>query len=61
MKPEILRLASEMSQRGEPFVLATVVWRRSPSSLHSSWRPDVSPGARPSGRCSTGGAAAADS
>jgi len=32
MKPEILRFASELSQRGEPFVLATVVWRRSPSS-----------------------------
>lgn len=32
MKPEILRLASELSDRGEPFVLATVVWRRSPSS-----------------------------
>ena len=32
MKPEILRLASELGDRGEPFVLATVVWRRSPSS-----------------------------
>jgi xanthine dehydrogenase accessory factor len=32
VKPEILRLASELGDRGEPFVLATVVWRRSPSS-----------------------------
>jgi xanthine dehydrogenase accessory factor len=32
VKPEILRLANELSDRGEPFVLATVVWRRSPSS-----------------------------
>lgn len=28
----VLRLAAELSERGEPFVLATVVWRRSPSS-----------------------------
>jgi xanthine dehydrogenase accessory factor len=32
VKPEILRLAAELSARGEPFVLATVVWRRAPSS-----------------------------
>jgi xanthine dehydrogenase accessory factor len=32
MRPEILELAAELSARGEPFVLATVVWRRSPSS-----------------------------
>ena len=32
MKPEILRLAAELSARGESFVLATVVWRRAPSS-----------------------------
>lgn len=32
MKPEILRLATQLSERGQPFVLATVVWRRSPSS-----------------------------
>lgn len=32
MNPEILELARELSSRGEPFVLATVVWRRSPSS-----------------------------
>jgi len=32
VKPEILGLAAELSARGEPFVLATVVWRRAPSS-----------------------------
>ena len=32
MKPEILAFAAELSARGEPFVLATVVWRRAPSS-----------------------------
>lgn len=32
MNPEILELARELSSRGESFVLATVVWRRSPSS-----------------------------
>lgn len=32
MKPEILAEAAALSSRGEPFVLATVVWRRSPSS-----------------------------
>ena len=32
MKPEVLSLAAELSERGEPFVLATVVWRRAPSS-----------------------------
>ena len=32
MKPDILADAAAMSARGEPFVLATVVWRRSPSS-----------------------------
>lgn len=32
MRPEILRLAAELSARGEPYVLATVVWRRAPSS-----------------------------
>ncbi|MGH2635921.1 MAG: XdhC family protein, partial [Actinomycetota bacterium] len=32
MRPEVLALAAELSARGEPFVLATVVWRRSPSS-----------------------------
>ncbi len=32
MKPDVLELATELSRRGEPFVLATVVWRRAPSS-----------------------------
>jgi xanthine dehydrogenase accessory factor len=32
VKPEVLALAAELSARGEPFVLATVVWRRAPSS-----------------------------
>jgi xanthine dehydrogenase accessory factor len=30
--PRVLELAAELSARGEPFVLATVVWARSPSS-----------------------------
>ena len=29
---ELLQLRQELSQRGEPFALATVVWRRAPSS-----------------------------
>jgi xanthine dehydrogenase accessory factor len=32
VRPEILELANELSRRGEPFVLATVVWARAPSS-----------------------------
>jgi xanthine dehydrogenase accessory factor len=32
VKPEVLALAADLSARGEPFVLATVVWRRAPSS-----------------------------
>jgi xanthine dehydrogenase accessory factor len=32
VKPGILAEAASLSARGEPFVLATVVWRRSPSS-----------------------------
>jgi xanthine dehydrogenase accessory factor len=32
VRPEVLRLANELAGRGEAFVLATVVWRRSPSS-----------------------------
>jgi xanthine dehydrogenase accessory factor len=32
VRPEILRLAAELSERGEPYALATVVWRRAPSS-----------------------------
>jgi xanthine dehydrogenase accessory factor len=32
VKPEVLALAADLSRRGEPFVLASVVWRRAPSS-----------------------------
>ncbi|HEX9124428.1 MAG TPA: XdhC family protein, partial [Actinomycetota bacterium] len=32
MRQDVLALAAELSRRGEPFVLATVVWRRAPSS-----------------------------
>jgi xanthine dehydrogenase accessory factor len=32
VKPDVLKLASELSSRGQPYVLATVVWRRAPSS-----------------------------
>jgi xanthine dehydrogenase accessory factor len=32
VRPEVLEVATELSKRGEPFVLATVVWRRAPSS-----------------------------
>lgn len=32
MKPDVLRLAAELTARGRPYVLATVVWRRAPSS-----------------------------
>lgn len=32
MRPDVLKLAAELADRGEPYVLATVVWRRAPSS-----------------------------
>jgi xanthine dehydrogenase accessory factor len=32
VKPQILELAARLSREGEPFVLATVVWARAPSS-----------------------------
>ena len=32
MRPDVLKLAAELSARGEPYVLTTVVWRRAPSS-----------------------------
>jgi xanthine dehydrogenase accessory factor len=32
VNPDVLALAADLSRRGEPFVLATVVWRRAPSS-----------------------------
>ena len=32
MRAELLHKAAELSRRGEPYVLATVVWRQAPSS-----------------------------
>ena len=32
MRADVLRLAAELTERGEAYALATVVWRRSPSS-----------------------------
>ncbi|MDH5223965.1 MAG: XdhC family protein [Actinomycetota bacterium] len=32
MRPDVLKLAADLSARGTPYVLATVVWRRAPSS-----------------------------
>lgn len=32
MKPETIELAADLTRRGEPYVLATVIWRRAPSS-----------------------------
>jgi xanthine dehydrogenase accessory factor len=32
LRADVLRLAAELTDRGEPYALATVVWRRSPSS-----------------------------
>src|SRR5258708_8845762 len=32
MTEDLLQLRQDLSRRGEPFALATVVWRRSPSS-----------------------------
>jgi xanthine dehydrogenase accessory factor len=32
MTPGVLELAADLAQRGRPFVLATVVWRRGPTS-----------------------------
>src|SRR6059058_4745137 len=32
MTEDLLELSQELSRRGEPFALATVVWRRAPSS-----------------------------
>jgi len=32
VRPEVLEVAAELAKRGEPFILATVVWRRAPSS-----------------------------
>lgn len=46
MRREILELAADLSARGEPFVLATVVWRRSPSSGREGSTALISPDRR---------------
>lgn len=46
MKPEVLALAADLSARGEPFVLATVVWRRAPSSAKEGATALVTPDGR---------------
>ena len=43
MTPEILELAGELTGRGEPYVLATVVWRRAPSSGKSGATALITP------------------
>jgi xanthine dehydrogenase accessory factor len=43
---EVLRLASDLAGRGEPFALATVVWRRSPSSSREGSKAVVTPDGR---------------
>src|SRR6266516_3046127 len=32
VRPDVLALANRLAEEGEPFALATVVWRRAPSS-----------------------------
>ena len=32
MTDDLVQLSQDLSRRGEPFALATVVWRRAPSS-----------------------------
>src|SRR5207249_10725144 len=34
MTDDLVQLSQDLSRRGEPFALATVVWRRAPSSAH---------------------------
>jgi xanthine dehydrogenase accessory factor len=46
MRPEVLELANDLSRRGEPFVLATVVWRRAPSSGKTGSTAVVTPDRR---------------
>jgi xanthine dehydrogenase accessory factor len=46
VRPEILELAADLSRRGEPFVLATVVWRRAPSSGKEGSTALVTPDAK---------------
>lgn len=49
MTVDVLRLAQELSQRGEPFALATVVWRRGPSSGQQGAKAIISADGRVSG------------
>jgi xanthine dehydrogenase accessory factor len=49
VRPDVLRLAHELSERGEPFVLATVVWRRAPSSGKEGSTAVVTPDRRTRG------------
>jgi xanthine dehydrogenase accessory factor len=46
---DVLSLARELSQRGEPFALATVVWRRAPSSGRQGAKAIISADGRVSG------------
>jgi xanthine dehydrogenase accessory factor len=46
---DVLSQARELSQRGEPFALATVVWRRSPSSGRQGAKAIISADGRVSG------------
>jgi xanthine dehydrogenase accessory factor len=46
---DVLKLAQELSERGEPFALATVVWRRGPSSGQQGSKAIVSADGRVSG------------
>lgn len=41
---EVLARAAELSRRGEPYALATVVWRRAPTSAKAGDRALVTPG-----------------
>ncbi|HEU0087368.1 MAG TPA: XdhC family protein [Pseudonocardiaceae bacterium] len=43
---DVLEYARELSQRGEAFALATVVWRRGPSSGKQGYRAVVTPSGR---------------
>jgi xanthine dehydrogenase accessory factor len=46
VRPEVLELANDLSRRGEAFVLATVVWRRAPSSGKTGSTAIVTPDRR---------------
>lgn len=43
---EVLRLAADLAERGEPFAMATVVWRRSPSSGKQGAKAVITPDGR---------------